>query len=89
MSALHAAPPRLSTDERAAESVYALMRAGELSKVEFVRRMRALEQASPISACYATYLLLRRARPSSEKARHWETMVGRLRDALNDSASLR
>ena len=89
MPALHAAHPQLSIEERAAEAVYELMRTGRLSQDEYVRRMRELERISPIGACYATWLLLRTKPDSEEKAFHWKVMVGRLRDALNDSASLR
>ena len=86
MSALHAAPAQLSHEERAAEAVYELMRKKQLSRDEYVRRMHDLERSSPISAAYATHLLLRTMPPSEEKAIHWEIMVERLRGALNDSA---
>jgi len=89
MSALHAPPPQLSGAERAAETVYELMRRGRLSQGEYVRRMRALEQTCPLSSCYAAYLLLRTMPPSREKAVHWEAMVSRLRGALDEQASLK
>ena len=85
-SALHAAPPRLSSEERAAEAVFALMRSGQLSKDEYTRRMHSLERASPVAACYATYLLLRSMPPSSEKALQWERMAAQLRAALDEPA---
>ena len=69
--------------------MYELMRTGRLLRDEYVRRMRELERISPLSACYATWMLLRAMPDSEEKAFHWKVMVGRLRDALNDSASLR
>jgi hypothetical protein len=65
------------------------MRRGRLSRDEYVRRMRALEQTCPLSACYATYLLLRTMPPSREKADHWECMVSQLRGALDEPASLK
>ena len=89
MLALHAAPPQLSIEEGVAEAVYELMRTGRLSQGEYVRRMRELERISPLAACYATWLLLKTMPDSAERAYHWEVMVGRLRDALNASASLR
>ena len=89
MLALYAAHPQLSRAEGAAEAVYELMRTGRLPRDEYVRRMRELERISPLSACYATWMLLRTMPDSEEKAFHWKVMVGRLRDALNDSASLR
>ena len=86
MSALHAAPPRLSSEERAAEAVYELMRRSLLSRDDYCRRMRDLERVNPAAACYVTWLLLRTMPPSREKAHHWAVMVGRLRAALDDSA---
>ena len=88
MSALHAAPPRLSSEERAAESVSALMRARRLSQDEYTRRMHAIERASPVAACYATYLLLRCVPPSREKSVQWEWMTKQLRAAQGDRVRL-
>ena len=82
MSALHAAPPQLSIEERAGEAVYELMRRGRLSKAEYTRRMLDLERMSPVAACYVTFLLLRTQPPSSEREFHWRTMVARLANAL-------
>ena len=88
MSPFSTAHSQLSHEESAAEAVYELMRNGLLSRGEYVRRMRELERFSPIAACYATWMLLRTMPESEEKAFHWGVMVGRLRDALGDSASL-
>ena len=72
----------LSPAERAGESVYLLMRRGALSQADYVRRMEALENISPVAACYVTWLLLRDVKPSVERDKHWRAMVAELRAAL-------
>ena len=72
----------LTRAEYEAESLYRLTRRGALGRSEFVRRMRALEDASPLAACYVFWLLLRRQPGSEEKEHHWGVLCGKLRVAL-------
>ena len=68
--------------EYEAEALYRLTRQGALNRHQFVRRMRALEEASPVAACYVFWLLLRRQPSSAEREHHWGVLCGKLRAAL-------
>ena len=72
----------LAREEHAAETLFRLM--PRLSREEFCRRMAELGDHPDgcIAQAYATRLLLRRMPPSDEKAKHWEEMTARLREAL-------
>ena len=74
----------MASEERAAESVYRLM--PRLTKEEFCQKMSNLgdHPDGRIAQAYASWLLLRRMPPSDEKAKHWEEMTARLRDALEE-----
>ena len=75
----------LSNYEKAAECIYALMRAKKLTKEEYVRRMTALDETPEgrVSSCYCTWLLLRILPPPEEKQMHWGAMIARLCAALS------
>ena len=78
----------LSREERVAESVYGLLRAGKLSREEYIRRMTDLERTprGAVAACYCTYLLLRRYRCPESRV-HMERMRDKLRAALEAAHS--
>ena len=72
----------MASEERAAKSVYRLM--PRLTKDDFCQKMSNLgdHPDGRIAQAYASWLLLRRMPPSDEKAKHWEEMTARLREAL-------
>ena len=70
----------LSPAERTGESIYRLMQRG-MSREDYVRRMHALEETSPVAACYVSWLLLRDVKPSLDRDRYWGMVVGELRAA--------
>ena len=74
----------MASEERAAETVYRLM--PRLTKEELCQRMSSLgdHPDGRIAQAYASWLLLRRMPPSDEKAKHWEEMTARLREALEE-----
>ena len=74
----------LAREEHAAEAIWRLM--PRLSRDQFCQRMADLgdHPDGRIAQAYACFLLLRRMPPSREKAKQWEEMTARLRQALDD-----
>ena len=69
----------LTHGERTAELIVTQFQNGELERDAFARRMQALEDASPLGSCYATWLLLKDTSDTPEKELHWSRLTRRLR----------
>ena len=76
----------LTRAEYEAEAICRLMERRALGRAEFIRRMRALEVASPLAVCYVYWLLLHRQPDSVEKEQQWSVMCAKLQGALQVGA---